>query len=331
MLWRILAIVWLVFSGEFAAAQSPPPRCIIQTDSSGAFQFLVDGMPRAVWHGKTHAKRPFFFPLVGPSGQSVTRMGHPGAPDHDHHCSVWFAHFKVNGLDFWSENGATQIVQSQWLALEDGEDSCRMAVLLHWLDPEGKGVMQQQLVCQMTPFDEGETLLEVQADFTPFAGAEEVTLEKTNFGLFAVRVSKSLSNVFGHGCLTSDSGSVGEPNIFEGRHRWVDYSGLSPIMEGSERKWFEEGITYFDHPSNAGFPSGWHVRNDGWMCASPTMFEDRLITSDRPMRVRYLLHIHSGAYDGDRANAVFQRFANTSAFQVERSKRPHVRFEISRD
>ena len=30
-------------------------------------------------------------------------MGHPGAPDHDHHRSVWFAHFKVLGIDFWGD------------------------------------------------------------------------------------------------------------------------------------------------------------------------------------------------------------------------------------
>ncbi|MEZ5432290.1 MAG: DUF6807 family protein [Verrucomicrobiales bacterium] len=45
------------------------------------------------------------FPLTGPSGEPLTRMGHPGAENHDHHRSVWFAHNKLNGLDFWSEQG----------------------------------------------------------------------------------------------------------------------------------------------------------------------------------------------------------------------------------
>ena len=40
-----------------------------------------------------------------PSGATLTRIGHPGAENHDHHRSVWFAHHKVNGLDFWSSAG----------------------------------------------------------------------------------------------------------------------------------------------------------------------------------------------------------------------------------
>ncbi len=30
-------------------------------------------------------------------------MGHPGAPNHDHHRSIWFAHNKLLGIDFWSD------------------------------------------------------------------------------------------------------------------------------------------------------------------------------------------------------------------------------------
>ena len=46
----------------------------------------------------------------------LTRMGHPGAPDHDHHQSIWFAHHKVMGIDFWGNASGAVIRQLQWLA-----------------------------------------------------------------------------------------------------------------------------------------------------------------------------------------------------------------------
>src|SRR4051812_14818495 len=43
-------------------------------------------------------RRPFLYPVAGPSGRSLTRMGHPHDPEgHSHHNSVWAAHESVNG------------------------------------------------------------------------------------------------------------------------------------------------------------------------------------------------------------------------------------------
>ena len=50
-------------------------------------------------------------------------MGHPGAANHDHHRSVWFAHYDVNGKDFWGDKPGIRITQQQWLAYYDSEES----------------------------------------------------------------------------------------------------------------------------------------------------------------------------------------------------------------
>src|SRR5207248_4997442 len=53
--------------------------------------------------------KPFFFPLIGPTGVSYTRA-FPMArvsgedDDHPHQRSFWFTHGSVNGVDFWSED-----------------------------------------------------------------------------------------------------------------------------------------------------------------------------------------------------------------------------------
>ncbi len=52
------------------------------------------GIERCQWHHDPACPRLFFFPLIGPSGKPLTRMGHPGAENHG---SVWFAFNDVAG------------------------------------------------------------------------------------------------------------------------------------------------------------------------------------------------------------------------------------------
>ncbi|MGH9162912.1 MAG: DUF6807 family protein, partial [Vicinamibacteraceae bacterium] len=48
--------------------------------------FQRDGREIARYHFGPDLIRPFVYPIVGPSGHGLTRMGHPGNPDtHSHH------------------------------------------------------------------------------------------------------------------------------------------------------------------------------------------------------------------------------------------------------
>ncbi len=78
------------------------PRCQIVPLAAHQVSIQIDGEEKLRWNAGRDYPRPFFFPFNGPSGHSLTRMGHPGAPNHDHHQSVWFAHNKVLGIDFWA-------------------------------------------------------------------------------------------------------------------------------------------------------------------------------------------------------------------------------------
>ncbi|MGB1817136.1 MAG: DUF6807 family protein, partial [Rubripirellula sp.] len=59
---------------------SKSPRCQVVPLPQKQVAFVVDGQERLRWHASDDAPRPFFFPLTGPSGLPLTRMGHPGAP-----------------------------------------------------------------------------------------------------------------------------------------------------------------------------------------------------------------------------------------------------------
>lgn len=297
-------------------------RCqaVPQPDSQVSFQ--VDGHERLRWHFGDNYPRPFFYPLPGPGGSPLTRMGHPGAPNHDHHRSIWFAHAKVLGIDFWDDHTSARIRQKQWLAYEDGDAEAAMAVRLEWLDGhDPQPLMEQELVAAVRPADGGETLVELQSSFQPRSRSLE--LGKTNFGFLAVRVAKNLAVYFGGGQLTDSEGRNGEPAIFGQRARWVDYSG--PVPGGGQ-----EGITYFDHPANPGHPAHWHVREDGWMGASVCLAGPIELSAQRPLVLRYLLYAHRGPVDSAASEKIAGAFAATPRYEVLKGTVKHTMFTVQR-
>ncbi|MGB0582954.1 MAG: PmoA family protein [Limisphaerales bacterium] len=328
---RVCALLWLAAVTAPAATDGfLLKRCEIVPLPEHQVSLRIDGREKMRWHFGSEYSRPFFFPFNGPSGETLTRMGHPGAENHDHHRSVWFAHAKVNGLDFWSENGKTQIRQKFWYAYRDGDDEAIMASVLGWFDPEGKEIMASDLVVALQPLGRDEHALEVQLTLRPAKSAKSVTLNQSNFGLLAVRLAKTLSVHFGGGTIRNSEGAVGEPAIFGKPSRWMDYSGPVAVDKGEQRHTVVEGITYFDHPGNVNYPAKWHVREDGWMGASVCRDTDHETTQEQPLTVRYLLHAHRGAYDAQRAEATLKEFTQRPGFTIAKSKRRHRQYDVFR-
>lgn len=298
------------------------PRCQVVPLPDHQVSLQVDGGERLRWHYGPSYPRPFFYPLVGPGGTALTRLGHPGAPDHDHHRSIWFSHAKVVGIDFWSDRSPARIRQKSWLAYQDGADEAVMAVQLGWFDGhDPKELLEQTLIAAVRPGPDGATFVELQSTFVP--RAETLEFGQTNFGFLAVRVAKSLSAHFGGGVLTNSDGAKDEANIFGKRAAWVDYSG--PVPKGNT-----EGITYFDHPSNPGHPTAWHVREDGWMGASACFNKPLTTSRAEPLMLRYLLHAHAGVVEADKAAQALRDFAGRRRYEAVRSKEKHLQFAVRR-
>jgi hypothetical protein len=299
------------------------PRCTLIPLPDHEVSFQVEGAERLRWHFGPQYPRPFFYPLMGPaSGLSLTRMGHPGDAGHDHHRSVWFAHEKVSGVNFWGDRTTARVRQKQWLAYQDGDEEAVMAVRLGWSDGhDPKDLLEQDVFAALIPGPDRETLLEIQTSFRPTAN--QLEFGKTNFGFLAVRVAKAISAFFGGGTLTSSTGAVGEPTIFGKPAAWMDYSGEQP---GGHR----EGITYFDHPSNPGHPTVWHVREDGWMGASVCFAGPRTTTQKEPLTLRYLLHAHRGTVDPKQAGEVFAAFAKRPGLALVKAPAKHTSYGVRR-
>ena len=104
----------------------------------------------------------------------------------------------------------------------------------------------------------------------------------------------------------------------------MDYSG--PVASENDI----EGITYFDHPGNPSYPSKWHVREDGWMGASICRDSSLNITQQKPLQLRYLLHVHAGTANAEKAEQIAGSFARGAWYKVIRSAAKHRQYEVER-
>ncbi len=249
----------------------------------------------------TNQNRPFVYPILGPSGRSLTRMGHPRDPEsHSHHNSVWLSHHDVNGTDFWGDNGKGRILHQRIEQIEDGEARAFVRASSLWLGTNQTVLLRErrQTSVQLLPRDEWLLLIDVHLE----AASAEVTLGKTPFGLIGVRMAKTIGVNDGGGAIRNSEGGVNEQEVIWKPARWVDYSG--PITANAV-----EGVTLFDHPINPNHPAVFHVRNDGWMGASLTFAEPRVLAPGKPLALRYGLFVHSGMPAAKEIDARWKEFA----------------------
>jgi hypothetical protein len=301
-----LALVFLVLlTGANVWPQSPPapksvPRLQVIPMPYHQASFQRDGVEIARYHFGPELNRPFVFPVVGPSGVSLTRMGHPRDPEsHSHHNSVWISHTDVNGIDFWSDSGKGKIRHKRIIKYEDTGESSSILTENEWLTTDGKVLLTETRQVMVVLLENSEWLLVI--DMQLKADNKPITFGKTPFGLVGVRMAKTIGVNDGGGTIRNSEGGVNEKDIFWKRAKWVDYSG--PVTNQKI-----EGITLFDYPDNSNFPTYFHVRNDGWMGASLTFDAPRAIQPDKPLHLRYGLYVHSDTKNKDAIEAKWYQF-----------------------
>jgi hypothetical protein len=166
--------------------------------------------------------------------------------------------------------------------LSDGDEFASLGARNRWMI-DGVLKLEEYRQYRVQPLAGGETLVVV--DIELHGPQKEVTLGKTPFGIFAVRVAKSMGVHDGGGRIRNSEGGVNEEGVFWKQARWCDYSGA--IDDQSI-----EGILLMDHPANINHPTVFHVRNDGWMGASLTFDGPLAIEPGKPLLLRYGLYIH---------------------------------------
>ncbi|QDU64888.1 hypothetical protein Pan216_57820 [Planctomycetes bacterium Pan216] len=307
-----VAVLLVCLPLQASAEHSPKPVPAVQSLPlpRGEVSFQKDGREITRYIADPTTNRPFLYPVNGPSGRSLTRMGHPHDPHgHRHHYSVWTSHQKVDGVNFWADQGDGRIVPKEVMKLSDGDKGAAMLTRNEWVDGAGKRLLNEFRQVSVEPLPDGESLITIDLEFK---SDRPTTFQKTPFGVIGVRMAKPIGVHDGGGVIQNAEGAINEKAIFRKPTRWVDYSGN--ITNDSR-----EGITLFDHPANINHPAPFHVRNDGWMGACLTLDEPIEVAPDKPLRLRYQLYVHGDA-DPSTIEERWKQFAKTTPEPLRKSK-----------
>jgi hypothetical protein len=274
--------------------------------------FTRDGAELTRYHHGPNLRRPYLYPVVGPSGRSLTRMGHPHDPvGHSHHNSVWIAHHDVNGVSFWADTGEGRIVHQRIQKFLDADDVAWLVSFNHWQGKDGQPVLIEKRAMGLIGLERDDYLivLDTQLEAPP---GRPATFGKTPFGLVGVRMAKTIGVNDGGGLIRNSQGNVneqGDNGCFWKKARWVDYSG--PIAPDAR-----EGIALLDHPDNPNHPATFHVRADGWMGACLSFEGPITVEPGRPLRVRYGLHVHRDAASASHIDAAWKRLSQMTVLDL---------------
>src|SRR5689334_452417 len=153
------------------------------TPSDGKVNIQIAGKPFSDFYisGKAfdaEVTKPYLWPLRAPSGTYVTRMwpmekvaeefdNETGfaivngqstgkVPDHPHQRGLWFAHAKVNGLDFWNiapidappynRPDRGKIALSKMGEVKSGKDKGSITASFDWTDHDGKPILTESRI-----------------------------------------------------------------------------------------------------------------------------------------------------------------------------------------
>jgi hypothetical protein len=249
------------------------------------------------------SKRPYFYPVIGPTGVNVTRNwpmknGENEEHDHSHQRSLWYAHRSINGVDFWTDGAKNgNIVHDKFLKIESGKDVGIIQSENKYVSADGK------LICTDTRTHRFYSIPDAQMmdfEITFHASEGQVVLGDTKEGSMALRLAPALrlKGVVGQGHIINSEG-LKDGYTWGKRAAWCDYYGP---LDGQV-----VGIAIFDNPENPKHPTWWHVRDYGLFAANPfgvSDFEQKpkgtgniTIPAKESMTFKYRIYLHKGNHE----------------------------------
>jgi hypothetical protein len=272
-------------------------------------------------YNSKNVDRPYFFPVIGPTGENLTRFwpmkdGVEGEQkDHPHHRGLWYAHGKVNGIDFWSEaknlkSPHPKIVHQKFTKLESGAQSGVIESEDEWVAADGKSVCSDRrryVFCSR-----GEIRM-LDFEVTLIASHGKLVMGDTKEGSMAIRVPETmrLKGPIAKGHILNSEG-VKDDATWGKRARWCLYCG--PVKEQTA------AIAILDHPQNPCYPTWWHVRDYGLFAANPfgvAEFEkgkgpgDLTVEEGKSIAFRYRFVFLKGEPKAEQIEALAKEFAAT--------------------
>jgi hypothetical protein len=272
------------------------------------------------------ADRPYCYPVLATDGTPLTRdfpMKQTAGEDvdHPHHRSLWFAHSRVNGVDFWNEGTAGgktpkgRIVHDALVETKSGDVGVVRA-RDRWVAPDGRVFCTDETTVRFRAAPGGRM---IDYEVTLHAPADApVLLCDNKDGLMATRIAQWMTlphkisgkDIPGIGHIVTAKGHR-DADAWGKRAAWCDYH--------AERNGKTYGIAIFDHPENLRHPTWWMARDYGLFGANPLGWHDYEPKNTQPgagdyaipaggsLTFRYRLFFHLG---DEKAAAVADRYAD---------------------
>ncbi len=301
----------------------PKVRPAMVVQPAGAAAVEVRGGGRGgdlitAFHFSKEGRKPYFWPLLGEGGASLTRdwpvsgKDEGKTTDHPHHVSFWSAHGDVNGGDYWQLSERTGWQVPDAVTYDSlGDAAAWITSRDTWVDKDKKPVVAEErsYIFYDTPAD--ARLIDVTVKFTAEYGDVKFGDTKEG-GIVAFRMNDDLREQGGTGKIATSEGAVGEKAAWGKPAAWCDYSGT---LEG----FGERGIAVMDHPSSFRYPTHWHVRGYGLMAANPfgyhdfyngTKNGDHTLKTGETLSFSYRIYIHSGDATAADVAGHYKDFAN---------------------
>ena len=246
-------------------------------------------------------KYPFFYPVNGPSGFSVTSMRNSLYP---HHSSLFFGCDRVNGGNFWQEGldrGQIRTLRAE--VLETGGDRVVIENECIWSRPGAVSPIRDIRTIRITA--PSKDLYQIDFEIT-LEMLMDVKIEKTNHSFFSARMAPDLSVVNG-GKMVNADGDQGETATFGIKSPWMDYYGV--------RNGKTEGLAILQHPSNPWYPSPWFTRDYGFFSPTPMYWPadetaGTVMKKGDTLRLKYRVLVHSGDTEAAGIAGAFAGYAS---------------------
>ncbi len=259
----------------------------------------VDGRFFTSYTFSENEKYPFFYPVNGPSGASVTSKRNSNFP---HHSSLFFGLDFVNGGNYWQEGLDRGQILSVNTQIEENNGS-RVVITDEciWVRPDAESpIKDSRRIIISSPGDE-IYIIDFEISLLPL---HDVTIRRNNHSLFSGRMDPDLAVING-GTMVNAAGDEGEDGTFGVRSPWISYYG--------ERGGRYEGMTIMQHPSNDWPEAPWFTRDYGFFSPTPIYWpEDEdagtFMGKGDAVNLSYRVVVHTGSPDEAGISGYYDEF-----------------------
>lgn len=230
-------------------------------------------------------KYPYLYPASGPSsGLSLTSETSLPWP---HHRSLFFGCDRVNEGNYWQEEyDKGQIISFGPRIGKATKETIEILDNCEWRKPSMPAIMKDRRRIGVDVANPDCHTIDWEIEWSSIS---DVTIQKTNHSLFALRAAEDISAT-GGGTLENAEGLRGEKDTFGKKSGWCAFYGKRASAN------VEEGIAMMDHPANPWSPCPWFTRDYGFI--SPTQFnfmnEPFRLKAGESIRMRYRVALFKG-------------------------------------